>query len=116
MVDGLDMQAGSHLGEDTSIGSMVFDLRGHDRGKDPPAIFDNGSGGLIARGFDAKDAGRLVHALPHSFRPRGLGAWHAKHQVLGELSQDFWLPVRPDPDRVFDPDSKSLFGVVETWL
>ena len=53
--DGAEMLAAGQLGDDSAIAGVGGDLGGDDRGEDASAALDDGSGGLVAGGFDAED-------------------------------------------------------------
>jgi len=55
------MLAAGQLGDDSAIAGVGGDLGGDDRGEDASAALDDGSGGLVAGGFDAEDEAALAH-------------------------------------------------------
>src|SRR5690606_17282112 len=56
-VDHFDVLAGGDLGEHATILGVHIRLRGHYVGERQAAIFHDGRGSLVARGFDTQNAG-----------------------------------------------------------
>ena len=55
----LKVLAPGQLRDDPTVRAMNLDLRSNDRGQDPRAVFDHGSGRLVTRGLDAQDQGHV---------------------------------------------------------
>src|ERR1700678_1482382 len=54
--------AGGKLGDDPAVFAVNFDLGGDDAGEDAFAVGDDGGGGFVAGGFDARNSFlRRVH-------------------------------------------------------
>lgn len=53
--DGFEVGAGGDFGDNSAVGGENVNLRDDDVAEDVDAVFDDGGGGFVARGFDSED-------------------------------------------------------------